>query len=136
MYKQSEKKSSSSSTNTTSPLLDTMTDAPLHKATRNKLKGFYSILKPSDKYLRFVFLTSVSKFAHVSIFSDLNHLIDLTLDPRYADICGITQEELENVFEPEIESTSNETGKSRIRSSNSSLGQNVHEDIVELSLSF
>jgi len=95
------------------PLLDTMTDGPLHKAMRDKLKGFYGILKPADKYLRFVFLTGVTKFAHVSIFSDLNHLIDLTLDPRYADICGITQEELENGFGPEVQAISSKTEKSR-----------------------
>jgi len=95
------------------PLLDTMMDVPLHTTIRNKLKGFYGILKPSDRYLRFVFLTGVTKFSHVSIFSDLNHLVDLTLDHRYADICGITQEELEANFEPEIESISKETGRNR-----------------------
>jgi len=95
------------------PLLDTMTNASLHKEIRDKLKGFYGILKPSDKYLRFVFLTGVTKFSHVSIFSDLNHLTDLTLDSRYADICGITQEELEATFKPEIETILRETEKSR-----------------------
>ena len=90
-----------------------MTDSSLHSTIRNKLKGFYGILKPYDKYLRFVFLTGVTKFSHVSIFSDLNHLLDLTLDSRYAGICGITQEELETGFVPEIESISKETGKSR-----------------------
>ena len=95
------------------PLLDTMTDGPLHTTMRDQLKGFYGILKPSDKYLRFVFLTGVTKFAHVSIFSDLNHLTDLTLDPRYADICGITQEELETGFKPEIESVMGGAGGSR-----------------------
>ena len=95
------------------PLLDTMTDSSLHKIIRDELKGFYGTLKPSDKYLRFVFLTGVTKFSHISIFSDLNHLNDLTLDSRYADICGITQEELESNFYPEIESVLKETGKSR-----------------------
>jgi len=95
------------------PLLDTMTDGPLHKTIRDKLKGFYGILKPSDRYLRFVFLTGVTKFSHVSIFSDLNHLTDLTLDPRCADLCGITQEELEGGFEPEIEAILKDTGMGR-----------------------
>jgi len=113
MYKQSGKKVVVIIDEYDKPLLDTMTNGLLHKAMRDKLKGFYGILKPSDKYLKFVFLTGVTKFAHVSVFSDLNHLIDLTLDPRYADICGITHEELENVFEPEIESISKETGKKR-----------------------
>ena len=95
------------------PLLDTMMDAPLHRAMRDKLKGFYGILKPSDRYLKFVFLTGVSKFSHVSIFSDLNHLDDITLDAAYADICGITQEELETDFAPEIEGVMEETGHGR-----------------------
>jgi len=95
------------------PLLDTMTNVPLHRTIRDKLKSFCGILKPSDRYLRFVFLTSVTKFSHVSIFSDLNHLVDLTLDQRYADICGITQGELEASFEPEIESISKKSRKSR-----------------------
>ncbi|MCL2600750.1 MAG: AAA family ATPase, partial [Treponema sp.] len=95
------------------PLLDTMTDGPLHKAIRGELKGFYGILKPSGRYLRFVFLTGVTKFAHISIFSDLNHLDDITLDPDYADICGITQTELEASFAPEIDSILKETGRSR-----------------------
>ena len=95
------------------PLLDTMTDSSLHNIMRDKLKGFYGILKQSDKYLRFVFLTGVTKFSHASIFSDLNHLVDLTLDPRYADICGLTQKETEQNFAPEIESILEETGRSR-----------------------
>jgi len=95
------------------PLLSTIEAKELHIAMRNELKGFYSVLKSSDKDLRFVFLTGVSKFSHVSIFSDLNHLVDLTLDPRYADICGITQEEIEQNFNPEINDILEETGKSR-----------------------
>ena len=95
------------------PLLETMINSSLHIAMRNELKSFYGILKSYDKYLRFVFLTGVSKFSHVSVFSDLNHLTDLTLDPRYADICGITQEEMEENFEPEIGGILNETGRER-----------------------
>ncbi|MCL2805331.1 MAG: ATP-binding protein [Treponema sp.] len=95
------------------PLLDTMLDVSLHKNIRDELKGFYSILKPFGKYLRFVFLTGITKFSHVSLFSDLNNLDDLTLDPLYADICGITQEELEANFEPEIQSILNDTSMER-----------------------
>jgi len=84
------------------PLLNTLDNKNLHIEMRNELKGFYGVLKSMDKYLQFVFLTGVSKFSHVSIFSDLNHLVDLTLDPRYADICGFTQEETEQYFKPEI----------------------------------
>ena len=98
------------------PLLNTMLsntkeEKELHIAMRNELKGFYGVLKPADKYLQFVFLTGVSKFSHVSIFSDLNHLVDLTLDPRFADICGLTQEEVERDFKPEIDGILKNTGK-------------------------
>jgi len=95
------------------PLLSTINDTQLHTRMRDELKGFYSVLKSYDKYLRFVFLTGVTKFSHVSVFSDLNHLVDLSLDPRYANLCGITQEEMEQNFEPEIEEVLENTGKNR-----------------------
>jgi hypothetical protein len=80
---------------------------------RDKLKGFYGVLKSADEHLRFVLLTGVTKFSHVSIFSDLNHLSDLTLNPRYADICGLTQEEVESNFEPEIQGILENTGNTK-----------------------
>ena len=95
------------------PLLETMTDSNLHIAIRDNLKGFYGVLKSYDEYLRFVFLTGVTKFSHVSIFSDLNQLSDLTLNPRYADICGLTEEEVTQNFEPEIAAILEETGRER-----------------------
>jgi len=95
------------------PLLATINDPQLHTRMRDELKGFYGVLKSYDEYLQFVFLTGVTKFSHVSVFSDLNHLVDLTLDPRYADICGITQEEMEQNFSPEIEAVLESTGKNR-----------------------
>jgi len=96
------------------PLLSTMDDGPIHSRMRDALKAFYSVLKSFDKDLQFVFLTGVTKFSHVSIFSDLNHLVDLSLDPRYADLCGITQEELEQNFGSEIKTILNDSGKERI----------------------
>jgi hypothetical protein len=95
------------------PLLNTIGDADMHIKIRNELKNFYGVLKSSDPYLRFVFLTGVTKFAHVSIFSDLNHLDDITLNPKYADICGITQEELERGFAPEINVILQASGKDK-----------------------
>jgi len=95
------------------PLLAAIDDPQLHAKMRDELKGFYGVLKSYDEYLKFVFLTGVTKFSHVSVFSDLNHLVDLTLDPRYADICGITQEEMEQNFGPEIEAVLENSGKSR-----------------------
>ena len=95
------------------PLLDAIGNNELHVQIRNELKGFYGVIKASGEYLRFVFLTGITKFAHISIFSDLNNIIDLTLKPDYADICGLTQEEVEQHFEQEIAYILNETGKSR-----------------------
>jgi len=95
------------------PLLETMDLPEIHEQIRKELKGFYGVLKSSDQYLRFVFITGVTKFSRVSVFSDLNHLDDLTLDPAYADICGLTQEEVERDFEPEIVAVLKETGRDR-----------------------
>ena len=60
------------------------------------------MLKTQDKYIRFGFLTGVTKFSHVSIFSDLNNLKDISMDCRYADICGITEKELHKYFDGSI----------------------------------
>ena len=95
------------------PLLSTIDIPEYHIAMRNELKSFYGVLKSSDAYLKFVFLTGVTKFSHVSVFSDLNHLSDLSLDTRYADLCGFTQEELEACFEPEINTILKATGRDR-----------------------
>ena len=73
---------------------------------RELLKGFYSVLKESDRYLEFVFLTGVSKFSKVGIFSGMNNLQDITMHPKYATMLGYTQEELESNFEEEIVVTS------------------------------
>ncbi len=74
---------------------------------RNILKGFYCNLKAFDKYIKFAFITGVTKFSKVSIFSDLNNLNDISMNEEFADICGITKEELKNVFKPEIEAMAN-----------------------------
>ena len=85
------------------PLLQTMwKDEALNETYRTILKGFYGIIKSSDQYVRFAFLTGVTKFSKVSIFSDLNNLRDLSLLSGYSAICGISQEELETGFQPEI----------------------------------
>jgi hypothetical protein len=84
------------------PLLGTI-DAPhLHEELRGMLKGFFGVLKSADKYLKFSFITGVTKFSKVSIFSDLNQLDDVSLRSEYADICGITQEEFERDFSDRI----------------------------------
>ena len=80
------------------PILDHI-ENPSHAETlRDGLKNFYSVIKDSDRYIRFCFITGVSKFSKVSIFSDLNNLRDISLDPRFGAICGHTQHELEETF--------------------------------------
>jgi hypothetical protein len=95
------------------PLLNTIDVPDVHEKIKNVLKGFYGLIKSYDPYLYFIFLTGVTKFSHVSVFSDLNQITDLTLDPRYADLCGITQEELETYLTPGINAIAQNTGKKR-----------------------
>ena len=86
------------------PLLQTMgVNEELNEHYRNTLKAFYSVIKTCDEYIRFAFLTGVTKFSKISIFSDLNNLRDISMEKRYAGICGISQEELESNFQPEIQ---------------------------------
>jgi hypothetical protein len=84
------------------PLLSTIDMPEKHEEIRNALKSFYGVLKTSDEYIRLGFLTGVTKFSQVSVFSDLNNLIDISMNPRFCDLCGITQEELERDFADEI----------------------------------
>jgi len=86
------------------PLFNTMDQPLINAEIREKLKGFYSVLKQSDRHLRFSFITGVTKFAQVSMFSGFNQPKDISMVSEYYDICGITQEELEMFFAPEIES--------------------------------
>ena len=79
------------------PLLDNLTKDNAVEV-REGLSSFYSVLKDADRYLKFVFLTGVSKFSKTSIFSKLNNLTDISLKPGYGNICGYTQEEFETVF--------------------------------------
>ena len=96
------------------PLLQTMgVNETLNEQYRNMLKAFYSVIKTCDQYIRFAFLTGVTKFSKISIFSDLNNLEDISLRNDYAGICGITERELEQNFEPEIETLSIAEGLTR-----------------------
>ena len=85
------------------PLLATIDDEELQQQYRNILKAFYGVLKTMDNHIRFALLTGVSKFSHVSIFSDLNNLQDISMLDDYADICGITEQELRDNFQDDIE---------------------------------
>jgi len=84
------------------PLLESMDNEKLQQSNQALFKGFFGALKGQDQYLHFVFFTGVTKFSRVSIFSDLNQLNDISMDRNYAAVCGITQEELEADFVPEI----------------------------------
>ena len=76
------------------PLLDVVHEDELLPQLRQVMRNFYSPLKACDPYLRFVFLTGITKFSQMSIFSDLNNLTNISMDSEYASICGITEEEL------------------------------------------
>ena len=84
------------------PILDALDVPDIAIANRDYLRGLYSVVKDSDAHVRFTFVTGVSKFSKVSLFSGLNNLTDLTLDPRYSTICGYTEADLDTVFAPEL----------------------------------
>ncbi len=84
------------------PMLQAIGNEPLLTDYRNTLKAFYGALKSNDKYLRFALLTGVTKFSKVSVFSDLNNLMDISLSNRFANICGITENELHRDLEEDI----------------------------------
>jgi hypothetical protein len=89
------------------PIIDHLTNMEIANKNRTILHDFYQIMKAADEHLRFLFLTGVSKFSKVSIFSGLNHLRDITLDAQFATICGYTQTELEFYFDSYIEALAN-----------------------------
>jgi hypothetical protein len=84
------------------PIVEYIHDIEIATKNREILRNFFGVLKSADPFLHFVFLTGVSKFARVSIFSDLNHLQDITLSPQFATLLGYTQSELENYFAQHI----------------------------------
>ncbi len=84
------------------PILDNITDPGTAAIMRDNLKNFYSVIKDSDEFIKFVFITGVSKFSKVSLFSGLNNLEDITLNKDYSSICGYTQIELEETFKDRL----------------------------------
>ena len=84
------------------PLLQAIGNDALQAEYRSTLKAFYGALKSCDKYIRFAFLTGVTKFGKVSVFSDLNNLKDISFDRRYIEICGITEKELHDNFDQRV----------------------------------
>ena len=84
------------------PILDNITNPAIALEMREGLKNLYSVLKGSDEHLKFVFLTGVSKFSKVSLFSGLNNLTDITLDAQFSALCGYTDADVDSVFAPEL----------------------------------
>ncbi len=84
------------------PLVETIDNREWQEEYRATLKAFYSVLKTQDQYIRFAFLTGVSRFGKVSVFSDLNNLDDISMDARYSTVCGITESEIDAYFSEEV----------------------------------
>ncbi|MBV5272737.1 MAG: ATP-binding protein [Lamprocystis purpurea] len=84
------------------PILDHLTDPATARTMRDGLRNLYSVIKDNDAHIRFVFLTGVSKFSKVSIFSGLNNLRDITVSADYSALCGYTETDVETVFAPEL----------------------------------
>jgi len=85
------------------PILDNIENIPEALLIRDGMRDFYTKIKDNDRYLRFAFLTGVSKFSKVSLFSGLNNLEDISLNPDYGNICGYTQLDLDTTFAPYLE---------------------------------
>ncbi len=92
------------------PLLQTIDKPELQEAYRNTLKAFYGVLKSQDQYIRFGFLTGVTKFSHVSVFSDLNNIEDISMQSQYEDVCGISEKELYENFDTSIRDLASANG--------------------------
>ena len=84
------------------PILDMLDEPEVARANRNFLSGLYAVIKDCDAHVRFTLLTGVSKFSKVNLFSGLNNLEDITLDPGFATICGYTEGDLDTVLAPEL----------------------------------
>ena len=85
------------------PILDALESPEVARANRDFLCTLYATIKAADEDIRFAFLTGVSKFSKANLFSGLNNLDDITLDPRYSSLCGYTDEDIDTVFAPELE---------------------------------
>ena len=84
------------------PILDNLTRPEIAREIRDGLCNLYSVIKDSDAHIRFAFLTGVSKFSKVSLFSGLNNLFDITVSTEYSAICGYTDADVDEIFAPEL----------------------------------
>ena len=94
------------------PLLDAF-DKPHYELYREELADFYSVLKANEERIRFLFITGVTRFGHLNIFSGFNNLNDISLDTRYSSICGITREERDRFLLPGIDNLASDNGWTR-----------------------
>lgn len=92
------------------PLLQAIGNDALQAAYRSKLKAFYSVLKTMDAKIRFAFLTGVTKFGKVSVFSDLNNLKDISMLPAYSYVCGVNEDELHHYFDENVKELADNCG--------------------------
>ena len=95
------------------PLLQAFDNEELTEDFRDTLKAFYGVEKSMGAYIQFAFFTGVTKFSKVSVFSDLNNLADITMDKRYAEICGITEQEIRDNLDAEVGLLAQATGISK-----------------------
>lgn len=93
------------------PLLDVVHEEKNLTQLRQVMRNFYSPIKDADPYLRFVFITGITKFSQVSIFSELNNINNISMQPEYAGLCGITKDEVENQLQVDIASLAERLGK-------------------------
>ena len=93
------------------PMLDAMADDKLLDEVRNVMRDFFRPLKSQSQYLRFVFITGITRFSQMSIFSELNNLNVISMDPEYETICGVSEEELLTAMHPDIENLAEASGQ-------------------------
>jgi len=115
------------------PILDALQDSTVARKNRDFLRGFYGTIKDHDAHIKFTFLTGVSKFSQVSLFSGLNNLFDITLDPDYSSLCGYTDHDIDTVFAPELEGLDREKIKDWYNGYNW-LGEHVYNPYNVLNL--
>jgi len=96
------------------PMLQAIGNETLQSEYRATLKAFYGALKSCDRHIRFAFLTGVTKFGKVSVFSDLNNLFDISFDRRYSSICGISEKELHTVFDDSVDKLAEVNGMTKV----------------------
>ena len=85
------------------PIVDNLENNELKEAFRRRLSGFYSVMKAQDGKIRLGFLTGITKMGQLNIFSGLNNLQDISMDPRYVDLCGISENDLHRYFDASVQ---------------------------------